>query len=319
MNKQKSMYGQFVYTPSVSANPVTEMYTSVKGVLVEPLRTHGMNGIYDATRISTSQANGDAGCGGYFGVQWKGKAIQKDMLLFSIWDKKIPGTDDVFYALPNHLNCKRNCNDCSEKESTGTKCYFDLPQHLKEGDKLELHIEREAVESIPYDGMDRKGHVWMVKVRYANGPNKEHFMENQFGLNESENFVLGRILFEDKDLDIGLVSSGGIKDFGIFHEHIGCTLCGSFSFESEVSGPYITQAIDNGSISQLIEGSGKYSCSDCTCNLFDVKSYEFGKLLFQTGPGFAPHWSDLTKTTKMYWTENGDKYSRDGMYFQVLC
>ena len=314
MNKQKSIYGQFVYTPSLLANPATELYTYVKGVLVEPLRIHGRNGIYDATHFGTKQANGDVGCGGYFGVQWKGMhEIQKDMLLFSIWDQKIKGTDDVIYALPNHSNCKRNCNDCSDKESTGTQCRFDLPQHLQEEDELELRIEREAVESIPYKGMNRMGHVWMVKVRYANGPNKDHFMSNQFGLNEGDYYTVGRILFEDKDLDIGSVSTGGIRHFSIFHEHLGCTICDSFSFESEVSGPYITQAMDNENIPQLIEGSGKFACPDCTCKLFDVKSYEFGKLVFQTGPGFAPHWSDLTKTTKMYWTENGEKYARVGM------
>ena len=155
MNKQKAVYGQFVFTSSLVDNPVTEAFTSAKGVLVEPLRKHGANGIYDATTFGTIQNNGDSGCGGYFGVQWKGNAIQKDMLLFSVWDTNVRGTNDVIYALPNHPNCKRNCNDCYEEKTTGTKCFFNLPQRLQEGDELELRIEREAVESIPYEDMDR--------------------------------------------------------------------------------------------------------------------------------------------------------------------
>ena len=84
-NKAKSLYGHPVYNPSLSHNPITQAYTTVKGMLVEPLRTHGHNGIFEATQMHTIQYNGEKGCGGYFGVQWIGKHSKHDQILFSIW------------------------------------------------------------------------------------------------------------------------------------------------------------------------------------------------------------------------------------------
>jgi hypothetical protein len=287
-------------------------------MLVEPLRTHGSNGIYEATQIHTTQYNGEKGCGGYFGVQWEGKHSKPDQIIFSIWDKE-KGNDVLSYALPNHSNCKRNCNDCSGAldETTGTQCKMHLPEKLQEKDELELQIEREAVERLPYDGLEHTGHVWTLKIRYASGPNKHSFMENQFGVNKDEEFILGRILFADDDLDIGIESSGGIIDFDMFHEHIGCTPCGSFAFETERSGPYITRSAENRELPKLEEGSGSFSCPwneySCTCLLFDVKSYDFGNFSFLTGPGSTPHWDDIEKNTKMYWSDGEDTYALNGI------
>ena len=62
--------------------------SSIVATLVEPLRQHGKNGIYEATMVHTRQADGRNGPGGYFGVQWKGTSSKADTLLFSIWDEK---------------------------------------------------------------------------------------------------------------------------------------------------------------------------------------------------------------------------------------
>jgi len=107
-----------------------------------------------------------------------------------------------------------------------------------------LKVEREPVEKLEFDQNQYRGHVWKVKVKYVNGPNKENFMIDQFNLDGKEDFVLGGILFSEDDLAVGEESTGGINDFGMFHEHIGCTTCNSFAFEAERSGPYVTKAID---------------------------------------------------------------------------
>ena len=287
-------------------------------MLLDPLRQWGANGIYAATMMYTTQYNGDKGCSGYFGVQWLGKKVEVDLILFSIWDVT-KDSNVVSYALPDHSSCYRNNNDGT---GTGTQCKFKLSQNLHEMDELEFKVEREPVESMIYNGDEFKGHVWTVKVRYVSGPNMGTFMKTQFGLNEDEDFVLGRILFTDEDLDIGKVSSGGINRFSVFHEHISCTPCGSFAFEAERSGPYITGAINNDDLPQLDEGSGQYSCEwnqwNCTCRLFDIKSYGFGKFSFENGYGSSPHWDDLKTRTTMYWTDGSEKHAQNGTYDYIL-
>jgi len=314
-NKAKSIYGEPKYNPELKYNYVKEAYTTVKATLVEPLRRHNRNGIYEATMMHTTQKDGSSGASGYFGVQWKGATWENDMLLFSIWDKK-SGSTVTSYALPNHPNCKRNCNDCFEEETTGTKCYFNLPQLLQEGDELMLKVEREPVESLAYGQNQYKGHVWKVKLSYVSGPNKANFMNDQFGLKRNEEFVIGRILFADDNLALGEESIGGINGFSMFHEHIGCTPCDSFAFEVDRFGPYVTKAIDNDNLPELLEGDATFTCSwdtlgDCTCRSFDVKSFSFGGFRFQTGPGYSPHWEDLRSKSKMYWTDGDKQHARD--------
>jgi len=310
-NKQKSLYGHPVYIPTLKDNPAIKASTKTKGMLVEPLRKFGNRGIYAATQMHTKQVNGDEGCGGYFGVQWEGKDTKKDQMLFSIWDKE-KHSEVISLALPNHENCYRNNNDGA---GTGTQCKYQFPHKLEEKDEIELQVEREPVESLIHNNREYKGHVWTVKARYASGPNKSNFMERQFnGLKDNDEFILGRILFTDDDLEIGETSPQGITDLDMFHEHIGCTICGSFSFEEERSGPYITEAIDNSNVPQIEEGNGSFGCPwkdyDCTCLLFDIKSYEFGKFSFQGGSGSTPHW-DAKNDAKMYWTAGGQEHAFD--------
>ena len=320
INKQKSLYGEPKYNPDLRNNFVKEAFTTVKATLIEPLREHDKNGIYEATMMYTTQKDGRPGASGYFGVQWKGLSFQKDMLLFSIWDKK-SGQTVTSYALPNHLNCKRNCNDCAVhgqlEGTTGTKCYFNLPQKLQEGDELILKVEREPVETLEFDQGQYIGHVWTVKINYVSGPNKENFMVDQFNLDGEEDFVLGRILFSEDNLAVGEESTGGINRFSMFHEHLGCTPCNSFAFEADRFGPYVTKAIDNGNLPELVEGDASFSCAwnslgNCTCRSFDVKSYQFGGFTFQTGPGYLPHWEDVRSKSRMYWTDGKEQHARDG-------
>jgi hypothetical protein len=329
-NRAISLFGAPNYKPTLKTNPVTKAYTTVKGISVSGLREYGKRGIYHATTFraqdNISSREGD-GSGGYFGVQWiNGK---RDQLLFSVWDRK---QNKDRFALPLHSNCKRNCNDCGgtingKKKSTGTQCKFQLPKRLEENDELKLTIEREEVQSVEYEGTTHSGqqlenimyngHVWKVSVEYVSGPNKETFMTDQFKLGEDDVFTLGRILFTENDLEVGQESSGGIVRFNMFHEPIGCTPCDAFNFEVERSGPYIQQAIDSSNIPKIEEGFTGIGYNNhlqqlSSCKDFDIKSCEFGKIIFQTGPGYTPTRSKKrVEKEKLYWTEEGQKLARD--------
>ena len=116
--------------------------------------------------------------------------------------------------------------------STGTKCFFELPYPLADGDDLILKVERQPVETTTHRNATYAGHVWNVLVGYRNGARQATFMRQQFGLDsQAKFFTLGRILLTDENLAVGDLSPGGITSFSNFNEHIGCTPCESFGFE----------------------------------------------------------------------------------------
>ena len=51
---------------------------------------------------------------------------------------------------------------------------------------------------------------------------------------------------------------------------------------------------------------------NCTCRLFDTKSYNFGEMTFLTGgEDMAPHW-DVREDSLMFWIEDSVEHCRDG-------
>jgi len=277
-NKQRTLYGIPLYSPTLDSNPATSAYTTFKGVQLQSLRAYNNRGVYAATTLKTKQKDGTTGPGGYFGVQWIGKSKSKDQLIFSIWDKKQNGVVTSL-ALPMHGTCKRNCNDCREDDSTGTQCKVKLDEKLEEGEELTFRIEREAVQSTTYDDVTYTGHVWRVTVEPIQG----------------EVLTLGRILFSDDDLEIGEESSGGVKTMKMFQEQLGCTNCGAFSFEAQRKGPYITATAGNKPLPEIQKLSASMSCDDtdkdkCTCRAFNAVSDEFGSVSFMMGESLTPSW-----------------------------
>ena len=68
---------------------------------------------------------------------------------------------------------------------------------------------------------------------------------------------------------------------------------------------------------QLIEGWAHFGCDwnslgNCTCRLFDTKSYNFGEMTFMTGgEDMVPHW-DVHEDSLMFWAEDDVENCRDG-------
>ena len=63
------LYLKNKYDPPLTSDPATAIETSIVATVVEPLRRRNCNGIYEATMIHTTQADGRRGPNGYFGVQ----------------------------------------------------------------------------------------------------------------------------------------------------------------------------------------------------------------------------------------------------------
>ena len=310
-NKQKAQYLQPQFSPSLHTKPVIKLATSTKAVNLQSLRSYGKNGIYAATQLTFRQNANEKAPSGYFGMQWKGAAKQKDMFLYSIWDGDVvnyqkPEVGPSFAnAIPMHANCKRNCNDCglhgNHKRSTGVKCFVKMPENLVEDDEFEFVISRESVQSVIYSidqATPKKytGHVWEVRVKYA-GTNPLFVLNPIFS--ESNTMVIGRILFEDNTLSIGtnLSKNVGIIEVSFFHEHIGCTPCGAFASEVMRTGPFpLVSALGTG-VPKLVAGfaNANMGCpGGCTCETWDIRSKGFGTVVFLSGDanaGTSPHWN----------------------------
>jgi len=283
-NRQRSIYVGAKYQPNITQTQSTSLWTSYTGVQLAPLREFGKSGFYAATMMRTRSKNGQRGPGGYFGVQWKGK--KRDMLLFSIWDKGANG----LFALPMHENCKRNCQDCRGKKTTGTKCPYQLDYRLQEEEEIIMKVEREPVESTTYQGVTYKGHVWKVTAEPIKG----------------KVLTVGRILFTDKDLEIDEESSNGIDSgLNMFLEPLGCQTCGAFSYQVRRKGPYVTAAAGDSVVPKLIAayvGNYRSPTSDkpMSCYLFDVVSEEFGSVKYIFGnKAVTPSW-DGSKKHQLY-------------------
>ena len=210
LNKQKALYGQFDFEPSLSASPATDVVVEVIWGDPTSLRTHGNNGIYDAFMTYFLP-----GMKGYFGVQIKGGASNKDMLLFSVWDKD-PGETAWAAALPRHPNCARNCNDCAVHKgpkkapdsSTGTKCFVEIPDGV-EGTTFQLRIRRVGVD-VKASMYDKE---WIGDEYEVTAVDKE----------TGKSWIVGRQLLANQNQ--------GIQRMSTFHEHIGCTTCRAFHFK----------------------------------------------------------------------------------------
>lgn len=259
------MYAQPQFDPPLSKVAAYDIVAEVKWVDLEGMRAFGKNGIFAAFEVRWQGANVPHG---YFGPQATGGGDPKqEQVLFSLWDGAL-GTADWQPAIPRSPECKRNCNDCRDEESTGTQCKVHIPAYT--GQSLQLRLRQTATDVVEtYNGTRWKGDEWEVTIS---------------DLGTRQEWLVGRQLLSN-------AAGNGLKSIQAFDEHIGCTPCGSFDVLEQRSGPWVLKPEGT----KLTGVSSKYSCDDCTCKDHVVAAVE-GKRptwSFASGPKTGDHadWS----------------------------
>jgi len=194
-------------------------------------------------------------------------------VLFSLWDGGEPADGDAWFpAIPMSDTCKRNCNDCSDEESTGTQCKAFIPATSGQSLRMRLKVVEQGANAV-YQNRSFTGDVWEVSIADRS---------------------TGQVWSVGKQLVSGL-NGGGVKDLSFFDEHIGCTLCDAFDVSESRAGPWILpnplssdSATSAASATSATGAAGattdatadtyaalsgvasSYSCDDCTCKKHSV-------------------------------------------------
>ena len=298
-NKQKALYLQYDFEPSLKQSPATDIRVEHQWNSTGDLKRYGKKGVYAAQPIGT----GD-GVGGYFGSQVHGLPGQTPNLLFSIWDaleKPLPSprniTDCLHRGGPNvtwcehkhsfalSSNCYRHCLDCGLHKgwhnTTGVQCHVQMP-NLKDGDVLRFRLRR-VENNATFDdptqglGLTYKGSVWELTARQITVG-----VEEEEERSAAPSFVVGRMFWER--------TYSGITRFGAFHEHIGCCPCEAF-YESEVrTGPWVTSPMP-----RPVKSIG-FTRKQVQCQRYEVAispadpkaGRPYPSAQFRTGPGTGP-------------------------------
>lgn len=260
LNKEKAMYAYPSFEPPLSqGNGAFDVVVEVKWINLDDLRAFGKKGIFASFPVHW---HGDRTIGGYFGPQATGDGDpSKEQVLFSLWDHK---GDDWQPALPRSPECRRNCNDCHDKPSTGTQCKVLIP--ARSGQTLRLRLRQTATGvTDTYNGTEWTGDEWEITI---------------MDVASGEQWLVGRQLLTG-------VQGGGIKDIQSFNEHIGCTPCGSFDSFEQRAGPWVLKPEGT----RLTGVSSHYSCANCTCKDHIVASVNGTRPMwsFASGPSSGDH------------------------------
>ena len=269
-NKQKALYLQYDFEPSLKDVPATDISVEVNWNSTADIRKWGKNGIFASQTIGSAD-----GPGGYFGSQVTGGSTE-GQLIFSVWDEarkqgmcahpsQAPNTTWCAHqhSFPLSGTCRRHCLDCGDRgwsNSTGTQC--KMPIAISAGDSFRFRFWRSnASTTHVFEGITYKGSVWSLMATPLQG--------------DATPVMVGEMFWED--------TFEGLKRFGAFHEHIGCVLCDSF-YESEVrTGPFIA-APQARTVSNI-----HFKNPEAECKLYDVKvDNDKHSAQFFTGPGTGP-------------------------------
>jgi len=269
-NKQKALYANFEFEPSISGGVVLDMSMDVIWGDLDDLRAHGSNGIYMAFMLYWPSP----AASGYMGVQVTGAGQNGaspisggEQVLFSLWDRN-PGEAGWQPALPMSPECSRNCNDCGVHEgghaddgSTGTQCKTFVAAYS--GQHVRIRVRRvDIAQSAEYAGQSWTGDVWEVSLQdTATG----------------ETWTVGRQLLAGV--------SSGLSSTSSFYEHIGCTECDSFDFTASARGPWVLDPPGY----TLSGATSTYSNAlpDFTCLRHGISSSAAGEWTFFSGPSTA--------------------------------
>ena len=227
VSKQKAIYASSRHEPNIGG--ATDVIVDVFLEDVEDIYRHGGNGIFNAHPIGFVGTS----VSGYFGPQLAGSAPRDaQQVLFSLWDGGSVGLDSWRPALPmmgaadanipGTTSCRRNCNDCAVHDgpvaadgSTGTSCKVKIPAYQGQRTRLRVRRIAQSQQSSAY-GQLWTGDVWEVTIR---------------DMGTGQEWVVGRQLVSD--------SAGGINRLNHFHEHLGCTTCGTFYARVSRGGPWV--------------------------------------------------------------------------------
>ena len=285
--KQKALYLQYGFSPTLTESPATDLSVQVEWNSTSDMRRWGRNGIFAAHPIGTSD-----GVGGYFGSQADGNPSQGG-LIFSVWDKldeQMPERNvsacqahglnktwcSSLHAFALSPGCRRHCLDCGLhpgwKNTTGVQC--SVPMRLNESDALRFRLHRTAAVATFSEpsqglGLSYQGSEWSLEASRVGAD----------GAVEGSPVIVGRMFWQG--------TFGGIDRLGAFHEHIGCTPCEAF-YESELrTGPWI-EAPQRRTVRRI----GFAPPHVASCRLFDVEITTSAQgtpcAQFRTGPGAVP-------------------------------
>jgi len=262
LTKEKAMYAYPEFEPPLSQQAAYDVVAEVKWMNLEDMRAWGKNGIYAAFPVKWAGSNVP---GGYMGPQATGNNDgSAEQVLFSLWDAA-RGTADWQPALPRSENCKRNCNDCGDTESTGTQCKVFIPAYS--GQTVQIRLRQVATNVVDtYNGKQWTGDEWEVTIK---------------DLGTEQEWLVGRQLLTN-------ANGNGLKSITAFNEHIGCTPCGSFDHLEQRSGPWVLKPPST----KLVKVSSRYSCADCTCKDHTVETVNDGSRptwSFASGPSIGNH------------------------------
>lgn len=262
LNKEKAMYAYPTFDPPLSqGDGAFDVVVEVQLINLDDLRAFGKNGIFASFPVHW---HGARTIGGYFGPQATGHGDPtKEQVLFSLWDHKGDATTWQ-PALPRSPECKRNCNDCSSEESTGTQCKVFIP--ARSGQTLRLRLRQTATDvTSTYNGTEWVGDEWEVTI---------------MDVASGEQWLVGRQLLTG-------VQGVGLKDIESFNEHIGCTPCGSFDSFEQRAGPWVLKPKGT----RLTGVSSHYSCDACTCKDHIVANVNGTRprWSFASGPSVGDH------------------------------
>lgn len=223
----------------------------------------GGGGVFAAWRVP----------GGYFGAQVWGKGETAGQFIFSIWDSDFSDTGKTSLTWPLDLqHCHRNCQDCSEEESTGTKCILDYPL-MRFGGRYNIRFHRTrklmTINTGDYrsheeglnvdDFRDITGSEWTMTVQASDGVVQQ----------------VGRILFEDKNDGMYYVSG--------FLEALGCRHCAAMYHRETRYGPFLTEPDGSERRPSRAERLAK---SASWCELYRITgSKSDSTITFEGGPG----------------------------------
>lgn len=256
------MYAYPSFDPPLSeGNGAFDVVVEVQWTNLDDLRSFGQNGIFASFPVHW---HGERMIGGYFGPQATGGGDpNNEQVLFSLWDHQ--GDASTWQpALPRSPECKRNCNDCSDADSTGTQCKIHIPAHT--GQTLRLRLRQTAVGvTDTYNGREWVGDEWEITI---------------MDVASGEHWLVGRQLLTG-------LQGAGIKNIQSFNEHIGCTPCGSFEAIEKRAGPWVLKPEGV----RLTGVSSQYSCDDCTCKDHIVAEVSGTRPMwrFASGPSTGDH------------------------------